>query len=84
MKKCKQLLAIVGILLLVGLYAATIVVAILDPTSTMQYLITAIGATIVIPVFIWVIEMFFRISQPKEDLSSNSSSSKDNNSDNDQ
>lgn len=87
MKKAKQILAILGIIVLVGLYASTIVAALLDSTSTMNYLIAAVGATIIIPVFIWVIEIFLKItpsnSSNNEELFSQSSSNKDDDSNQD-
>ncbi len=87
MKKAKQILAILGIIVLVGLYASTIVAALLDSTSAMNYLIAAVGATIIIPVFIWVIEIFLKItpsnSSNNEELFGQSSSNKDDDSNQD-
>ncbi|SEI39055.1 hypothetical protein SAMN02910453_0100 [Lachnospiraceae bacterium A10] len=83
MKKAKQIIAVIGIIALVLLYASTLVAAILDSTSTMRYLTASIGATIIIPVFIWVIEIFLRIApknEPEEELFTDSSSSEDDNS----
>lgn len=85
MKKAKQILAILGIIALVGLYASTIIAALFDPTSTMNYLMASIGATIVIPVFIWVIELFFKLAPNKdaEDETSFTDSSDSENDDSD-
>jgi uncharacterized membrane protein len=83
MKKAKQIIAVIGIIALVLLYASTLVAAILDSTSTMRYLTASIGATIIIPVFIWVIEIFLRIApknESEEELFTDSSSSEDDNS----
>lgn len=83
MKKAKQIIAVIGIIALVLLYASTLVAAILDSTSTMRYLTASIGATIIIPVFIWVIEIFLRIApknEPEEELFTDPSSSEDDNS----
>jgi uncharacterized membrane protein len=83
MKKAKQIIAVIGIIALVLLYASTLVAAILDSTSTMRYLTASIGATIIIPVFIWVIEIFLRIApknEQEEELFTDSSSSEDDNS----
>ncbi|MCR5669331.1 MAG: hypothetical protein K6G05_09825 [Lachnospiraceae bacterium] len=83
MKKAKQIIAVIGIIALVLLYASTLVAAILDSTSTMRYLTASIGATIIIPVFIWVIEIFLRIApknESEEELFTDSSSNEDDNS----
>ena len=56
MKKGKQILAILGILVLVGMYLATLLFAILGKENTMNLLMASVYATIVIPVLIWVYE----------------------------
>jgi cell shape-determining protein MreD len=66
MQKLKQILALVGIILLVGLYALTLIAAIFDSTATMQYLSAAIAATILIPVTIWLLEMLIRSKEDHE------------------
>ena len=61
MKKGKRILALLGVILLVALYALTIIAAIFDHTSTQQYLMTAILATIFVPVMIWVYQLIYRV-----------------------
>ena len=61
--KIKQIFAIIGIILLVGLYALTLIAAIFDPTATLKYLAAAVAATIIIPVLLWVLNMFFGITK---------------------
>ena len=63
MKNIKQIAAVLGILALVGLYAATLLTAIFDPTETMSYLAASVAATILIPVLLWFLLMFFRITE---------------------
>ena len=58
----KKFFAILGIVVLAGLYAATLITAIVDPTETMSYLAASVAATILIPVLLWFILMFFRIT----------------------
>ena len=67
---------------LVLLYASTIVIAIIDPTSTMTYLTAALIATIVIPVFLWVMGIFLRLSKKNDQdvLFRQSSTNEDDNS----
>ena len=55
MKKLKQICAIKGIILLVALYVSTLVFAIIDDPATMNMLKASIMATVIIPVFIWIL-----------------------------
>lgn len=75
MKKTKQVLAIIGIILLVSLYVITLVCAITDNTSTMQVFMASVFATVVIPVMIWAYSFIFRLikknSQEKEEQEQN-------------
>ncbi len=68
MKKAKQILALVGVILLVALYGLTIVAALFDPTKTLRYLSAAVAATILIPVTLWLLQMMIRaFHKEKED-----------------
>ena len=69
MKKAKQVFAILGIALLVGLYVATLVFAIIDNPQTYTMLGISIGATIVIPVMLWVMGVFLRIAKKDDEES---------------
>ncbi len=60
MQKLRQILAIIGIVILVALYGLTIFAAIFDPTETMQYLGAAIAATVLVPVTLW---LFLRMTE---------------------
>ena len=75
MKKTKQVLAIIGIILLVSLYVITLICAITDNTSTMQVFMASVFATVVIPVMIWAYSFIFRLikknSQEKEEQEQN-------------
>ena len=53
MKKIKRILAVIGIIILVGLYAGTLILAITGNENTLDLLKTAIYATVVVPVLIW-------------------------------
>jgi len=63
MKKAKQILAVVGILLLVALYGSTLVFAIIDDPNTFTLLAASIAATIIIPVMLWVMGIFLRLAK---------------------
>ena len=72
MKKVKSILAIIGILLLVGLYVLTFVLAIVDDTRSFQMLGAALASTVIIPTLIWVIGIFVRLSSPTNSPEDNS------------
>ena len=62
MKKGKQILAIIGIILLVVLYLSTLVCAITDNTGTMKMFKASIFATFVIPVLIWAYTFLYKLT----------------------
>ena len=70
MKKVKQVMAIVGIVLLVGLYVTTLVCAITDNSQSMNMFAASVFATIVIPVLIWAYTFIYKLVSKKDDKSS--------------
>ena len=66
MKKFRQILAILGIILLAGMYIATIVCALSASENFMNMLMASIYATIVIPMLIWAITFIYKLAK-KED-----------------
>ena len=62
--KGKQILAIIGIILLVGLYGLTIVFAICDFENWFNLLTAAVVATVLIPIIIW---LYIRMSEIRKD-----------------
>ena len=60
MQRLRQILAILGIILLVALYLLTIIAAIFDNTITMSYLSASIAATILIPVTLWLLNLMIQ------------------------
>lgn len=67
MKKTKQILAVIGIILLVLLYLSTLVCAIIDRTETMRLFMASIFATVVIPVLIWAYTFIYRLIHKNSD-----------------
>ena len=61
MKKVKQILAIIGIILLVLLYLRTLVCAIIDHTETMRLFQASILATVIIPVLLWAYSFIYKL-----------------------
>ena len=68
MKKTRQILAILGIIILVGMYIATIICAISANENFMSMLMASIYASAVIPVLIWAITFIYKLVK-KEDSS---------------
>ncbi len=60
MKKVKQILAIIGVILLVSLYLTTLL-AIFGNPNTMNLFFASIVATVVIPVLFWAYSMIYRL-----------------------
>ena len=61
MKKLKQILAILGVVLLLGLYVITLIMAVTDNTSTMSMLEASVVATILIPILMWAYSFIYRL-----------------------
>lgn len=61
MKKVKQVLALAGVILLIGLYAATLFCALSSNENFMQMLTASIYATVVIPVLLWAYSFIYKL-----------------------
>lgn len=68
--KAKRILAIVGVVLLLGLYISALVLAFIHNAFAQKMLILALAGTIFIPVVLYLIMMFGRLNKkndPNED-----------------
>lgn len=70
MKKLRQILAILGIFILVGMYIATIICAVSSNENFMGMLFASIYASVVIPVLIWAATFLFRLFNKNDDTES--------------
>lgn len=61
MKKIKQILAIIGVIILAGLYISTIVCAVSASENFMNMLMTSIYASVIIPVLIWAYSFIYKL-----------------------
>jgi len=61
MKKVKRILAILGILILVGMYAATLICALSANENFMVMLMASIYASAVVPVLIWAATFLYQL-----------------------
>lgn len=79
MKNMKRIFALIGVVILAGMYLATLVFALIDSPWAFDCLKTSIGFTILIPILLWVyIAMFHYIEQNRK-ANQNSSSEEDDN-----
>ncbi len=65
MKKAKQIAAIISIILLVGMYVATLIFALIDHSETQSMLKAALYTTMVIPVMLYVFIFFTKMFKNK-------------------
>lgn len=66
-KKVKQILAIIGIVVLAGLYVSTIVCALSSSDNFMNLLLASIYATVIIPVLIWAYSFIYKLLKKEQD-----------------
>ncbi|MDD7403348.1 MAG: hypothetical protein SO170_03555 [Butyribacter sp.] len=67
MKKAKRVLALLGVILLIGLYIMTLVSAILATPATKDFFVASVIATIMIPILLYVYQMIYRLVAGKPD-----------------
>ena len=75
MKKVKQILALIGVILLVALYVTTLILAITDNSGTMNMFFASVVATIMIPVLIWAYTLIYRLTRGNKDSDEKSTDS---------
>ena len=61
MKKIKQILAICVVVLLVGLYIATLIFAVIGSENTMGMFKAALYSTFIVPVLLWAYGLVYRL-----------------------
>ena len=61
MKKTKRILAIIGIIILVALYAVTLVLAFSKNPDVQKWFIICIVATIIVPIIIYVYQWLYKL-----------------------
>ncbi|HIR97179.1 MAG TPA: hypothetical protein IAD39_04840 [Candidatus Merdisoma faecalis] len=58
--KIKRVVALLGVVILVGLYLITLILAFVDPTASKDWLKASIICTIIIPVFFYAYLLVYR------------------------
>lgn len=67
MQKVKQIMALIGAILLAGLYVTTLVLALTSSPDTMGVFKAAIFCTAVIPTLIWIYTFIFKMIHKKDE-----------------
>lgn len=67
MKKTKQILALIGVMILIGLYVSTLVCALSSSENFMNMLMASIYATVIIPALIWAYTFIYRLVRKDSD-----------------
>ena len=67
MKTVKRIMAILGVVILLGLYITTLVMAIIDNSSTQTLFKTSVVATILIPTLIWIYTYIYKLIKKDTD-----------------
>lgn len=67
MKKVKQILALIGVVVLIGLYVSTIFCAVSSSENFMNLLMASIYATVIIPVLLWAYSFIYKLTRKDED-----------------
>lgn len=65
-KSTKQILALTGIGLLVGLFVLSMILAFIDTPLTNQLFKVSISLTFIVPVILYVIIMFYKLSHKND------------------
>lgn len=77
MKKTKQILAILTVILLAGLYISSLVLAIIGSPQAMAWLKVSIYCTIVLPVLIWIYTFIYRMLKGSDEEGKNDTKKSD-------
>ncbi len=60
MKKFRRIAAMAGVVLLLGMYAATLVSAFLATPATRELFLASVVATVMIPILLYVLQLIYR------------------------
>ncbi|MCD7764043.1 MAG: DUF1418 family protein [Lachnospiraceae bacterium] len=66
MQRIKRIAAMIGVILLVGMYVATLVLALSSNPQAQNLLMASIVCTVVVPVLIYAMELVARVLGPSD------------------
>lgn len=67
MKNTKRVLSILGILILAGLYLASLILAITGSEHTFDLFVASVAATVIIPILLWGYIIIYRFLTKNKD-----------------
>lgn len=67
MKRTKQILAIIGIVILVGMYVTTLILAIMNNELSNRFFMASIICTVVVPVLIYIYQWLYKLVKKAAD-----------------
>lgn len=67
MKRVKQILALTGVAVLVGMYIVTLIMGITASPSTQGMLMASLACTIIIPIILYAMMLVARVLENKEE-----------------
>lgn len=71
MKKVKRILALIGVIILVGMYLLTLVVSIFESSFAQSLFFASLYCTMIVPIVIYGYELIYKIVKGKKDTSVN-------------
>ena len=69
MHKLTRIFALIGAILLAGLYICTLILALIDSVYTSDLLKAAIASTIILPVLLYAYILIYRLAKHSDDSS---------------
>ena len=60
MKNLKRISALLGIILLAGLYLTSLVLALTSNAHTFEFFVVSIAATVIIPILLWIYTAMYK------------------------
>jgi hypothetical protein len=60
MKTLKRISALLGIILLAGLYLTSLVLALTSNAHTFEFFVASIAATVIIPILLWIYTAMYK------------------------
>lgn len=67
MKKLKQIIALIGAILLAGMYVLTFILSLSSSPNAGNMLMASIYCTVIVPVFLYACILVYRLKRPKEE-----------------
>lgn len=69
MKKMKRIVALIGVILLVGLYITTLVAALCESVFAQQLFLASLFSTMVVPIMLYAYSLIYKVVKGKQNES---------------